>query len=359
MFNRTLLLILLGLFLTTCTPSESADASSANRCGTWLPNSHAEYFALEVCGGDTALYLLNPSAPDDTLSRFSTQNPFRSLVTISTTHIPLLAEVGAIESLVGAGYLEYVRDPQVRKMISDGKITDVIAADKLNYEQVIDLQPEALLVYPYGGENYDRYKSAGIVVLPISEYAESHPLGRLEWIKVAGLITGNYSRAVRRFEAVREAYLRLAQVAAEVEDKPLVFTGSFYKGRWTAPGGDSFVARLIEDAGGKYAFADYAGSENISLDFEVVLTQIADAEFFGKVLYREGQITRQDFIEENTRFALMNDFEDEQLFYCNTFAADYFGRGLLEPHVMLHDLHSIFQYSADSAEYHYFMPIKE
>lgn len=358
MFTRTLLPIILGFLLTTCAPSETPKTLKADRCGEWLENSHADFFAVEVCGSDTTLYLLNPSTPGDTLIAIWIQEPFGRLATISTTHIPLLTEVGGIENLVGAGYLDYIRDPEVRAMINDGQIIDVMAADKLNYEQVIALRPEALLVYPYGGENYDRYTSAGMVVLPISEYAENHPLGRLEWIKVAGLITGNYSQAVRRFEKARESYLSLARKAADIEDKPLVFTGSFYKGRWTAPGGDSFVARLIEDAGGRYAFAEYPGSENLSLDFEVVLTQIAEAQFFGKVLYRDGEVTRGDFIEENTRFALLNDFENEQLFYCNTDDTDYFGRGLLEPHLMLRDLYQIFQHSTDSAALHYFKPLK-
>lgn len=357
--NYLLLLVGLLALLTGCRHSDSIETKGVEECTHWLSNSHAEFFAIGTCGADTTLYLLNPTVSGDTLAQFDISNSFDRIATISTTHIPMLSEVGAIKKLVGGAYLDYVRDPEVLAMISRGEIANIMAADKLDYEQLIALRPEVLLVYPYGGESYERYEKAGIAVLPISEYAENHPLGRLEWIKVAGLITGNYARAERRFKAIRDAYLDVAQKAGTTKEKPLVFTGSFYKGRWTAPAGDSFVARLIEDAGGRYAFADYPGSENISLDFEVVLAQVADAQFFGKVLYSKKKITRVNFLEENARFALLNDFQNDQLFYCNTHQTDYFGRGLLEPHLMLQDLYHVFQHNTDSVEFHYFMPVEE
>lgn len=345
-----------ALLLSACTSSHQTDQET--RRGEFLPNAFAANYRIAVNNADTVLVLFNPSRPDDTLKVYPVSKEAIRLATVSTTHLPMMRSLQAMNQLVGAGYTNYVTDQDVHERLADGRLREITSSDKLNFEVVIDLQPDVLLVYPYGNENYSRYEQAGIDVLPISEYAEAHPLGRAEWIKVFGLLTGNYSQACRVFDALTEAYEATRKKASEASNPPLVFTGSFYKGRWSAPGGDSFVARFIEDAGGQYAFAEYPGSENVELDFERVLEKISSADFFGKVLHREEQVTRDDFLEENRRFELLNDFTDEQLFYCNSYTSDYFGRGLLEPHLILADLHQIFHLSAeDSLSYQYFKPL--
>lgn len=352
------LVVVLLLVLSACETKQSGKSKGELSVGEWLSNDYAAHFATELINADTVIHLLNPADNNDTLAQFKVGLTKPVLASISTTHIPMVQALGALDQLAGVGYADYITDIEVRQRLDDGQLQSITSSDKLNFEVVIDVQPDVLLVYPYGNENYDRYEQAGIEVLPISEYAESHPLGRAEWIKVFGLLTGNYNEACRVFDALTEDYEATRTKAAERANQPLVFTGSFFKGRWSAPGGNSFVARFIEDAGAQYAFAEYPGSENVELDFERVLEKISVADFFGKVLHREGQVTRDDFLEENRRFELLNDFGGDQLFYCNTYASDYFGRGLLEPHLMLSDLYYIFHSTAaDSVDFHYFKPL--
>lgn len=352
------LVVVLLLVLSSCETKQSGNSKDEFSAGERIPNDYAAHFAIEVSNADTVIHLLNPADNSDTLALFRAGAMQPVLASISTTHVPMIQALGALDQLAGVGYADYITDLEVRQRLEDGRMRSITSSDKLNFEVVIDVQPDVLLVYPYGNENYDRYEQAGITVLPISEYAESHPLGRAEWIKVFGLLTGNYNEACRVFDAMAEDYEATRAKASERAKEPLVFTGSFYKGRWSAPGGESFVARFIEDAGAQYAFAEYPGSENVELDFERVLEKISAADFFGKVLHREGQVTRDDFLEENRRFELLNDFGDEQLFYCNSYTSDYFGRGLLEPHLMLNDLYHIFHSTAsDSVSFYYFKPL--
>lgn len=325
-------------------------------------NEYAELFAIQVCGNDTILHLLNPDHPEDTLVRFAVGASLKS-ATISTTHVAMFDALGALDDLSGVGYADYIVNADVKQRLKDGRMRAITNADQLNFETVVDINPDVLLVYPYGNENYERYGNAGIDVLPIAEYAESHPLGRTEWIKVFGLLTGNFSSAVKIFNGTAGRYHLWQSRSAEINEKPVVFTGSFFKGRWSAPAGESFIARFIRDAGAEYAFADYPGNHNTELDFEVVLRKMAEADFFGKVIHRESQVTREDFMEDNERFELLNSFSDEQLFYCNTATTDYFGQGLLEPDMMLRDLYFIFHSDAaseaDSITYQYFKPLNQ
>lgn len=296
----------------------------------------------------------------DTLAVFraGSDSILPELASISTTHIPLIRSVKGTDQLVGVGYADYIKDAEIHEKLESGEIRSITSNDQLNFEVVVDVGPDVLLVYPYGNENYDRYKKAGINVLPVSEYAESHPLGRAEWIKAFGVLTGNYEEAKKVFETIKAEYQHWKNEAMLQSFSPSVFTGSFYKGRWSAPGGDSFVAQFIRDAGARYVFAEYPGSENVELDFEVVLEKITHADFFGKVLHRDGDVTREDFMEENERFELLRDFSDEELFFCNTGHSDYFGQGLLEPHLMLRDLYHIFHVEeGDSARFVYFKPL--
>ncbi len=352
------LIVVFGLILSACVTDQSGSSVNSPSSGEWVSSAYASYFAIKVSHGDTVIYLLNPANNTDTLTQYKLSTAQPLLATISTTHVPMIQALGALDQLAGVGYPDYITDLEVRQRLDDGRLRSITSSNNLNFEVVIDVQPDVLLVYPYGNENYDRYEQSGITVLPISEYAESHPLGRAEWIKVFGLLTGNYARADRLFNQIKTEYIALKKEAMLRSFSPLVFTGSFYKGHWSAPGGDSFVAQYIRDAGARYAFAEYPGSENVELDFERVLEKISSADFFGKVLHRKGGVTRDDFLEENRRFELLNDFGDDQLFYCNSYTSDYFGRGLLEPHLIISDLYHIFHSTATaSVEFHYFKPL--
>lgn len=357
---QNLLVLALTLLAFGCQTAGGPAVSTKGVCNEIIDNDFARFFAVQICGGDTVMHLLNPEAPSDTLQtvRLADLNADVRIAAVSTTHIPFLVATASAQTLVGVGYPDYIRNEAIRQAVESGKVRSITGGGKLNFEVIIDTQPDLLLTYPYAAENYDRYEAAGIRVLSISEYAEHHPLGRAEWVKVFGLLTGNYDRSVQVFERIKKQYLHWKTLSALRSYSPLVFTGSFFKGRWSAPGGDSFVAAFINDAGGRYSFAEHPGNANIELDFEVVLEKIAEADFFGKVLHTEQTVDRKALITDNERFELLDGFDDRHLFYCNTQATDYFGKGVLEPHLVLRDLHQIFHgVKGDSLAFEYFQPI--
>jgi iron complex transport system substrate-binding protein len=360
MIYRACLLVLV-LLLPVLHSCNSADKPTTTDCNKSEANQYATGFSIQFCEQDTVLFLFNPNNISDTIFslRINTQNSMSRLACLSTTHLPFLETLNSTEKAVGVGFAEYLFDEKSKARIESGDLVNLTAAGKLDFETVVSLAPEALLVYYYGNEDFSRYQQAGIKVIPINEYAESHPLGRVEWIKVFGLLTGNYDNAVTEFNKIDSIYKTLANSIPDMTKKPVVFTGSFYKGKWAAPGGDSFIAKFISDAGALYAFADYPGNDNINLDFETVLTMIAGADFFGKVIYRESGVFRNDFLEEQSRFELLKAFDDSRLFYCNTATTDYFGQGIMEPHLMLQDLIGIFHPEiASPYKAVYFHPLK-
>ncbi len=334
---RLFLLVLLTSFLCGCGLSGRMDS-----CGELIPNSFAKGFALYDCGEDTLLVLYNPENHQDTLFTWRSGKPLERLASISTTHVPYLRELNRLHHLVGMGADAYVRDDSLKAMLKSGKVKRISVGNELNFEVTIASNPDALLVYPYGQTSYDAYREAGIIVVPISEYAEQHPLGRAEWLKVFGLLTGNWELALEHYDEIESEYLLFRDALTEEVERPTVFAGSYYKGQWAAPSGESLMAQLLADAGAEYAFASHKGSENITLDFEKVLANIGSADYFGKVLHHKGVVTRDALMEEQERFQLLSRFEDGHIFYCNTAERDYFEAGVLEPHLMLRDLGMIF-----------------
>jgi iron complex transport system substrate-binding protein len=360
MINKCCLLVFI-LLLPVLQSCNSVPKTNFSDCDKVELNQYATGFSIEFCQSDTVLFLFNPNNMTDTIFslRINTQIGKSRLACLSTTHLPFLETLNSTEKAVGVGFAEYLFDEKSKARIERGDLVNLTAAGKLDFETVVSLAPEALLVYYYGNEDYSRYEQAGIKVIPINEYAESHPLGRVEWIKVFGLLTGNYDKAVTEFNKIDSSYKALVNSIPDMKRKPVVFTGSFYKGKWAAPGGDSFIAKFISDAGALYAFADYPGNDNINLDFETVLTMIAGADYFGKVIYRESGVLRNDFLEEQNRFELLKAFDDSHLFYCNTAHTDYFGQGIMEPHLMLQDLIGIFHPEiASPYKAVYFHPLK-
>src|SRR5690606_4394735 len=110
---------------------------------------------------------------------------------------------------------------------------------------------------------------AGTIILPASEWQELHPLGRAEWIKVFGAITGKYEQSVEIFNEAEKSYLDLKGKVI-VEKKPKVLVNAPYKELWWLPGGKSYMSVLIADAGGDYLWNDNQDAAGVQSDIEAV-----------------------------------------------------------------------------------------
>lgn len=106
---------------------------------------------------------------------------------------------------------------------------------------------------------------AGWLVVPCLDWLETSPLGRAEWMRFYGRLLGRGERADSLFAVVERGYLEAVtdaarRVRAAGGRRPWVLaglpSGGFRGGRpsgdWWVPGGGSYRARLIEDAGGAY-----------------------------------------------------------------------------------------------------------
>ncbi|MDG1261512.1 MAG: ABC transporter substrate-binding protein [Flavobacteriales bacterium] len=269
-----------------------------------------------------------------------------SFATLSTTHLSYFSAINTLDQVAGTAYAEWVKSPKARKAIDNGEIIDISGEKDVDFEKVVILNTQALLTYPYGNTDYSLLEKAGVAIIPCSEYLEEHPLGRAEWVKVIGFLTGQEKAANALFEAIRDEYMSLSTLknSLKTDELPEVFTGSHSNGKWYAPTRTSFIAKFITDAGGHYLFENdplnesTAAGENLEMDFEVFMTKAAKADFWGKVVYEEEGLNYRSIQDEDPRYEGLRAFQEEGIFYCNASTTDYFGDAMLEPHLILKDL---------------------
>jgi iron complex transport system substrate-binding protein len=270
------------------------------------------------------------------------QNALR-IATVSTTHIALLAAIGSLDYVVGTGYADRVMHPAGQAAIKEGAIVDLTGENDLDTERTLARQPSIITTYPFGGNSYATFRAAGVAVIPLSEYLETHPLGRAEWVKAVGFLTHQEHTAKLAFEVIEKRYNALAERTDSIalDQRPVVFTGSHANGQWYAPPANSFMGVFTRDAGGRYLFNDVKQRGNLTLDFEQFIERAMTAEYWGKIIYNPGPLTLADVRNEDPRYAELPAFKNKGVFYCNAAETDYFGEAVVAPDVVLADLIAI------------------
>jgi iron complex transport system substrate-binding protein len=280
-----------------------------------------------VCKEERENCLLLPSQP--------------AFATLSTTHLSYFNRIASLGAVRGTAYAAYVMNPDVKREIENGNIASLSGERDLDFERTLASGANVVLTYPYGDQSFEDLKSAGLLVLPISEYLEEHPLGRAEWIRALGFLCGAESAADSAFSEIDRAYNALKLQAHLSSSIPSVFTGSNDNGVWYAPPGNSFISQFIRDASGSYIFSGHHTKGNISMDFEILLEKAMEVDYWGKVVYDEGALTLEKLATDDERYVALKAFKNHHVFYCNSAEKDYFGDGLIEPHVILADLIAI------------------
>lgn len=208
--------------------------------------------------------------------------PVSQIVVTSTTHIPSLEMLNELGALVGFPNLDYISSEKTRKYISEEKIAELGKNEDLNTEILIDLNPDVVVGFAVEGNNttFSTLQNTGIPVLYNSDWTETSPLGKAEWIKFFGALFNKEEEADRIFNNIETDYLATKKIAASAKDQPTVISGAMYKDVWYMPQGNSWGAQFIADANGDYLWKDAKGTGSLSLNLESVLDKGQQADFW-------------------------------------------------------------------------------
>ncbi|MFN6530707.1 ABC transporter substrate-binding protein [Nostoc sp. ChiSLP03a] len=270
--------------------------------------------------------------------------PIKSIVSLSTTHLPHLAKLGVVDKLIGISNSKQVNTPDVLKRIQAGKVAQTGDNSNVNIEKLLELNPDLVTTFGTGNSQTDSYAKlteAGLKVGINAEYMEDTPLGQSEWLKFTALFFNQEEKAENVFQEITHKYEQVAQKAKSVKNRPTVFLGFNFKGTWYMPGGKSYVAKYLADAGANYIWSDDKSSGSLPLSFEVVLERAANADYW--LNFSQSWHNLKDLFAEDNRYADFKAVKTGNLYNNNarvneTGGNDYWESGISNPDVVLSDL---------------------
>ena len=336
-----IILFILAAIMLSC--SHQSDQKSVI-ISSELPQ-YAKGFKINLLADSSyQIILLNPESVTDTVEIIHVPKVLlENISCLSTTHVAMIDQLDRLDHLKGISFADRVKNLNAQSAFQRGEIINLSTDRDLDDEILIGLKTNLLFVYPFGGEDYSKFTKSEILVVPISEYMEGHPLGRAEWIKVFGLLLGEKEKADQLFEDLKNRYLALANlVNKNTKNRPSVFTGFYDNGDWYAPAGNGFVAQFLKDAGSNYIFADSLHSGNLKIPFELLYEKVYETDTWIKIFYSTTTPSREQITGEDSRLIKIKSFREGNIFYCNTADNDYFGDAIMEPEVLLADLINCF-----------------
>jgi len=301
----------------------------------------SERYVLVQCGAPS------PVLPGELAGAQIVAVPITSLFVFSTTHLSLLAGLGRVDVLTGVARRDVVMDEQAGARIEAGKVVEFAKVRlAIDVERVVTSRPSLLMAGGTSAPALGAIKAAGVPVVANTEWLEPSALGRAEWVKYMALFLNEERRAEASYSSMKGRYRSLsARALARPEpDRPLVMTGRSTRGLFTIAGGRSYVAALIKDAGGRYAWADNTSAASASIDLEAQVQRAASADVW---INGGGWKNLAAMLDDEPRYAAFKAYRQGQVWVYErrqtpAGANDYWSRSVTRPDLLLADLVKIF-----------------
>lgn len=196
--------------------------------------------------------------------------PVHRAVCMSSSYVAMFTALGLTDRVVGVSGREYLSDEYIRTHAD--AVADVGFDTSVDFELLAALRPDVVLLYGVAGENSlltDKLEDTGIPYMYIGDYVEQSPVGKAEWMRVIGEICdcAPFAETVLDREICRYDSLRM--LARTAVSRPAVILNTPYRDMWFMPPAESYMVRLIEDAGGRHIYKGH----NCSVSHPVTLEE--------------------------------------------------------------------------------------
>jgi len=264
--------------------------------------------------------------------------PVKTLISLSSIYLGFLEKLELLDKLIAVDTYNYVVSAKAREFIKNKKIDIVGETVNLNIEKVFSLNPGLLLTYGNGNPVQDGHQKLienGMKVASTTSHLENTPLARAEWIKFIAAFFDKEKKANEVFDTLELNYNHLKELAKSAKTKPTVFTDALFGGKWYKPGGDSFAARLILDAGGNYLWKENNSTGSLKLDFEQVYEKAYNADFWVNVHYWN---KFSDIEKTDPRYTKFKAYQTKNVFNNNLVVNEFGGNDIWESGIINCDL---------------------
>ena len=224
---------------------------------------------ITIAGSDRFLLLRSDAVPPAGLDAGITvlRQPLDNIYLAASSAMDFFRELGRLDrvrltSTTAANW----SIPEVLEALDSGNLLYAGRYSAPDYELLLDqgssLAIESTMIY-HSPEIAEQLQELGIPVLVERSSYEPHPLGRMEWIKLYGLLTGAEEEANAFFD---RQLARLDAVLEGADDDGGGPTVAFFyissSGCANVRKPGDYISELIEMAGGRYVFSDLEADDN-------------------------------------------------------------------------------------------------
>jgi len=300
------------------------------------------------------------SAPEGFTGSVLKSGEAKRIVCMSSSYIAMLDAIGEVGRVAGVSGKDFISNKSVK---SRDDVPDVGYDNNLDYEALVGINPDLVLLYGVTGSNVleGKLRELGIPYAYVGEYLEEHPLGKAEWLVAIGEMTGHRQKAQQRFEAIAPAYTALRDMADSLQSHPRVMINTPYADSWVMAPPTSYVARLINDAGAEYVYSKSASNTSMPIDLEEAYMLADGADYWINV----GQYNSLDDLSAALpKFKTTKPMRNGQVWNTTLRSTpgggnDYWESGVVNPDLVLTDLIKIFHPGVlDSVPYTYYQRLE-
>jgi len=210
--------------------------------------------------------------------------PVQKIICMSTTHLAMVAALDERHTIAGVSGTGYIFDVKITAMIEEGLTSDIGYESGLNNELIIRISPDLIVLYGIGSESVGyigKLRELGTQVLFNADYLEEEPLGKAEWIKLFGALFCKEKMADSIFTSVVTSYDKIKEYIKQTAgEMPDVLLGLPFRDAWYISPGNSYISRLIQDAGGSYLWHDTKSSVSMPYGLEDVFLRALEADYW-------------------------------------------------------------------------------
>jgi len=334
---RNLFIYISVLFLFSCKSNTSNNTKTDND-SSYIKIKHAKNFNLIKKEGKYILEILDPISGD--LESTHTIDPLKKYeaISLSATVVGMYAILEQQTALKGISSIDYVYDPTVKSLFKKKQILEYGDETTNSIEKIISSKANTILYSGFGDEfpNQKKLESLHFTIVPIYDWKEIDPLGKAEWIKVIGALTGKMNEANAFFENVEHEYKRLQKLTESIQNRPTCLSGNLIGDIWYTPASESYVAQLMKDAGANYRYADTKGQVTLEFSIEQILNDNEKTEIW----INPGYDSKSKIDKLNPHIKHLKCYENIYCYSPNM--SMFWEQSAAEPHHVLSDFIHIF-----------------
>lgn len=243
---------------------------------------------------DASCYLVVPEeqeVPKDLPKKVVVlQQPLTNGYLVASAVMDMYVKMDALDALRFTGtkaedwYIE-----EARQAMESGELLYAGRYAAPDYETILSedckLAIENTMIY-HTPEVKEKLESFGIPVFVDHSSYEKEPFGRMEWIRLYGILCQKEEQAEQIFKEQLQLYEKAQQIAQTAEAKEECKTAFFYitaNGAVNIRRPSDYIARMIKMAGGSYVFDDLQeeeeeASSTMTMQLEEFYQAAADAD---------------------------------------------------------------------------------